>query len=627
MANTVMLPTDDNHPLYSPLDPDRREIRLLQIACARSSDLVEVTLHTVALEESPDFSLVSNVWDPAVSTEAIRCDGHHVQVYSKLVRILRDLRDRRNLYVKSFWTDALCVDKNNLREKSYQATLMAGITLRAQVTIGWPDVEISQSTATFLGHLSSCAQGFWPLQPDAEIVGLVQNSSVITSDSLDRYEAAYQIALARTSVATTTKLKRYCWTPFKWFRRISSSATHLTRQIDEQESLTELSQLVESHYFERMWVLPDIVLSSRLLLRCGSVELDWDVLSNALGAMIMYGTREKFRAFRAENLMLADLLRIRYRRNQLSYPETLLAARYYAATSPQDSVKALLPLHNLGLDGVRAPQVDYSDDAQHLFRRLSGILGDAFNSPIFLSLSFFLASGPRPQAQSWLPQFDCESFPMVLAHPNCHFSASSAIHDIIPNSSRQLTCRGSIVDKVLDTCYYLPPRRICDQLTEDGANYVFWQWYQFASGSHDTPDETVPDELLVPFAETIQARGCNHVWEGAATIDSTEMARRVRTLLRYMFDLEMTINNDIRLFIAACLPSYGRRLGRTTKGRLCLLPQGAQYGDLVCLINGSKVPILLRKLGIDYVNVGECYVHGIMHGELGEMDEEDIVLE
>lgn len=42
-----------------------------------------------------------------------------------------------------------------------------------------------------------------------------------------------------------------------------------------------------------------------------------------------------------------------------------------------------------------------------------------------------------------------------------------------------------------------------------------------------------------------------------------------------------------------------------------------QMGDLICILLGSKVPVVLREheAGIGYDFVGAAYVHGIMHGE------------
>ncbi|KAK3648870.1 hypothetical protein LTR56_007310 [Elasticomyces elasticus] len=630
MANLAVSPAKSEPPRYTPLDADRREIRLLQIAGGRPSAPIEVTLHTVSLDDAPEFAYLSYTWGFEDHKETIRCDGGRLEVLPKLFRILRNLRDSKNLSVKLFWIDVICINQLDMEEKGVQVELMHDITRRARLTIGWPDIDISQSTATYLGDVSSCGHGLRPAHITDGVLGLLQNSTVITTESLAHYEAAYQVVLAKMSAPTTAKPKRRCWGPSKLFGKLSGSTTaRVSSPSNEHDMLAELCHLVDSDYFSRMWILPDIVLSSRLLLRCGSVDLEWNVLSNALEAMIMYGTQVKLKAALAENLLVANLMRYRYRHNQLSFSESLLGVQSctFAATNLSDRIYALYPFQ--GSDEIQLPQVDYSLDTQQLYQRISGVLGDTFNAPIFLALS--CPPGRRheyeTQAVSWVPQYDIRSQRMLLAHPNCHFLASKATYSNLVDDSPWLRCQGCIVDEIGAVKSYLPPRRICDQYDVAGDNlFEFFRWYQFASGEQKAPTATSSDEVLLRFAETIQARGSNHVWERAVSTTSSDTVRCVRAFLQYLMDPDVLVTNEIRLFSAACLPSHDRCFGKTIKGRFCLLPPGVGKGDLVCLIRGSKVPVLLRKSEENYTNAGECYVHGIMHGEIDGIEEE-ILLE
>jgi hypothetical protein len=60
-----------------------------------------------------------------------------------------------------------------------------------------------------------------------------------------------------------------------------------------------------------------------------------------------------------------------------------------------------------------------------------------------------------------------------------------------------------------------------------------------------------------------------------------------------------------------------RKFGVTDKGCMGLFPNKVMAGDLVCILYGSKVPVILRKPPNSdlYQLVGEAYVHGIMEGE------------
>lgn len=59
-----------------------------------------------------------------------------------------------------------------------------------------------------------------------------------------------------------------------------------------------------------------------------------------------------------------------------------------------------------------------------------------------------------------------------------------------------------------------------------------------------------------------------------------------------------------------------RVLFRTLDHRLGLGPVGTQNGDLVCVLTGCSLPVILRPMGDDYAVIGETYVHGISDGEV-----------
>jgi hypothetical protein len=84
--------------------------------------------------------------------------------------------------------------------------------------------------------------------------------------------------------------------------------------------------------------------------------------------------------------------------------------------------------------------------------------------------------------------------------------------------------------------------------------------------------------------------------------------------------------DSLRVFYAACFPSHDRRFAVTRSGRFCLVPQTAKRGDFVCIPHASRVPYILRqdKEGDVYQNIGEAFVHGLMHGEAAQMEGHDI---
>jgi hypothetical protein len=59
-----------------------------------------------------------------------------------------------------------------------------------------------------------------------------------------------------------------------------------------------------------------------------------------------------------------------------------------------------------------------------------------------------------------------------------------------------------------------------------------------------------------------------------------------------------------------------RKLFRTMKGFVGLAPELAKKGDSVALFKGGRLPLIIRQQGENWIIVGDCYVHGMMDGEV-----------
>jgi hypothetical protein len=73
-----------------------------------------------------------------------------------------------------------------------------------------------------------------------------------------------------------------------------------------------------------------------------------------------------------------------------------------------------------------------------------------------------------------------------------------------------------------------------------------------------------------------------------------------------------------RGFRDLCDFAINRGFLMTKSGRYGLSPRLLQDGDLCCVLFGAKVPFVIRPTGDESQCklVGECYVEGIMRGEI-----------
>ena len=60
----------------------------------------------------------------------------------------------------------------------------------------------------------------------------------------------------------------------------------------------------------------------------------------------------------------------------------------------------------------------------------------------------------------------------------------------------------------------------------------------------------------------------------------------------------------------------GRRFFTTMGGHMGIGPPHMRPGDMICVFLGGSVPRVVRQEDHEHTLVGECYMHGIMDGEL-----------
>jgi hypothetical protein len=86
---------------------------------------------------------------------------------------------------------------------------------------------------------------------------------------------------------------------------------------------------------------------------------------------------------------------------------------------------------------------------------------------------------------------------------------------------------------------------------------------------------------------------------------------------------------DLRTAIRAALTM--RRFAITEKGYFALVPRGTREGDEIVVFEKACVPFVIRRVEASggFELLGEAYVHGIMRGEVMDMQDlklEDVVL-
>jgi len=120
---------------YKPL-PENRSIRVLQLLPGEPDDEIHCRVHHATLDDAEDtYEAISYAWGDAANRTAITCDGKAMQITVSLADALRALRDQHRS--KRLWADAICINQQDVAEKSHQVSQMGEVYENAREVVVW----------------------------------------------------------------------------------------------------------------------------------------------------------------------------------------------------------------------------------------------------------------------------------------------------------------------------------------------------------------------------------------------------------------------------------------------------------------------------------------------------------
>ncbi|KAH8724792.1 heterokaryon incompatibility protein-domain-containing protein [Phaeosphaeriaceae sp. PMI808] len=145
--------------------PHAENIRYLLLHPGSTGDPLECTLQTVPLVEA-NFEAVSYVWGSDVRDQHIICNGRSLALTTNLFRVLR--RIRQCDAARSIWADLICINQEDLDEKSHQVAIMGSIYRQASrvlIHMGDDDNNHGQQVASLLSEVCSFTDNILPTLP------------------------------------------------------------------------------------------------------------------------------------------------------------------------------------------------------------------------------------------------------------------------------------------------------------------------------------------------------------------------------------------------------------------------------------------------------------------------------
>ncbi|KAI4233687.1 MAG: hypothetical protein LQ349_004256 [Xanthoria aureola] len=587
---------------YLELDSQGREIRLMTLLPGKAGEEIHVTLRNVTLDPAspPSYEALSYAWGSAqdtlrirVATEAIAKQAVHrsldwskstlgssdrdgfprdsfhgvpyssLDVTSNLAVALQHLRYEREPRV--LWIDAICINQQDVHERSAQVERMGDIYRSARQTTIWlgPEEDDSCLAIEALDHLASKVTVDWSTYT---VLAIGENRDDVDQDQ--------------------------------------------DLPVDT-EQLSSIERLLGRPWFERLWVWQEVRLARSAIVVCGLTFLQWDRFRCASFCLWYRGYLGDL------SDKIIGILSCESSEEQASYTDlfsNLWKSRLCKCSDQRDRIYALVNVSSLPRSQSPAGQPvlrpDYSKDAGRVFQDF--VLWEIEGSHSLRILLYCDLQEALPNVPSWVP-----NLPASIHQGSIHYfsAAGNTTAEAIHDGNGVLEVTGAFVSPIGEIIDVESP--------EEG--WLDWQYDDFCGeirrlaklilGSAE--NNIYPTGLGLPeaFCRTIHLN---------SFADSVDNAAPAPALFQDAFDelsriLDQSGDKSTKSNVKRYLDNIelrSRKLFTTSDGYMGLAPLAARPGDQVSVLLGCQAPIVLRPADDGcFVVVGYCYIHGYGDGE------------
>ncbi|KAM0347385.1 hypothetical protein ACHAPU_004905 [Fusarium lateritium] len=612
------------HYFYRPLQkPDT--VRVLELDPGQFDEPLRGSLEEVSVHNLGGYEAISYVWADAGPTTGryeinIRAENEEDKLLplrgGSIFAVLRQIRlaDRP----RRVWADQCCINQTDLVERSSQVHAMGRIYENATNVLVWLGLDVE-----------------------------------------GKAEVAFKLINELSKALSIDGIK--------------SDGIH-SMQLERQlcDSYKALEALTDRPWFKRGWVVQEIGTKTPSTVMWGDCSIDWDILASVCQKLKGYhqlrstlGITTSDISFLFQRFIEPD--KRTHHANRYNFIYELQRSRHLQFTDQRDRVFAFLShfstrsLPPLGCgpvsvvaDYTQSVEQAYTDVAMRILRdcpeatgiTLAAVQHPRGSLPSRHTGAVDIEAGLQKRLQdklklpSWVPDWRW-SEGIILAEPICpHFvHGVSTVKASVLQSTTTLRIYGMEIDTVQSVSRPLVSNdfyneRVAGSLSTPIQNL----WHTICKNKTFNLEDTYlnGETAFFAFMQTL-SNGCvqatGHECKQYDSVPNSIWLQKAARFILATLGASDDVADDIRGEAAklsredehekwsrwATSASDGRVFARTARGYYVLGPSVLEEGDVICVMFGCKVPFCLRRIGVPYVLVGECYVHGLMKGEAMEM--------
>ncbi|KAH7380692.1 heterokaryon incompatibility protein-domain-containing protein [Pyrenochaeta sp. MPI-SDFR-AT-0127] len=514
----------------------------------------------------PNFEAVSYTWgsvDVLVDVQVVNAQipsrpTETIKVGPNLHEMLGHLRQQETS--RALWVDAICINQDDLVERSEQVKGMRNIFTFARRVILWlgesgADSALALQTLEYIGkQLEYTQTGYYMPSPHCTEKGW--------------WNPRYRITL-------------------------------------DADAWTAIAHLIQRPYFERLWIMQEIQLANQhSIVRCGDVETLWYYVRRAL-LKCKYDTPglPQF----SSTILQTKMEHVYHLSNDLKALD--LDRLFYMASKckcadPRDKVFAIL--------GLVPPPFSQRIEP-HYSLPVEDVYAQALETYIKVTqrLSLLGAMGkgePENRLPSWAPNLSQLEHERLTSYYN-FASGLSAAHATF-NLPDELHVSGVLLDEV----------EVVSPIITDNLKATYQTAQELRSGETGQLQYRTSADFLDACMWVLTLGDLRDRW---MDLDLVPGLQEAQALFHDFHDRKDAEFPEVYKVWSQLLLTHlaSERFFITNSGYLGRGPAVAQPNDKLCVLLGYNYPVLLRptdpngRLVEKYRVVGPTYVHGLMEGQ------------
>jgi hypothetical protein len=580
--------------IYSELQPERREIRLMFLDAGQPQDGITASLLVTSLRWAheywtPEYEALSYVWGDPLITCPIKLNCQPYQVTENLEVALRRLRhvDR----VRILWIDAVCINQRNPREQEHQIGLMHDIFEGCTSCIVWlgeEDDETERALDSLHWMQDNLHVHEWPCFDKSK--GGIGNVDV---------DGTYGVGPA----------------------------------------LGPLQRFLRRPWFSRTWTFQEFILPRKHEIRCGHFHIPFSLLDRS---QRQFAGHSYPCCGYGSNSHMEAVVQVQTQLDQIVFP--LGATRRYLQTYEGHDFLHLLE-DNCHRIATRAHDKVYGLIGLAPMHVRDSILPDyeldvatVYAQPIVAFMQTYTSLRPLVSVRqknnnlnlpSWVPDWSC-----FTTNEIPHWRRRSRY--VLFNACRH----NQIFRPVIYDYRVLKVRGVkCDAVetmgqilrTSSDRGAILANWYEMATSEQNNQSSSSNTRRHNAFWRTTLFDVCRQEINGGAIQRATENDYKALHVIFGSFDGDSQKPSEAHTARLENELYYNMREARfmmTTSGWLGMVPLNTQIGDGIYILAGGQMPFVLRRSNVTfsprgssdagrlcYTLVGECYLDQLMDGE------------